>query len=79
MLNFLGRIEASEAERAKNTFWTKRSTFWTKRYDAYAKKLLEEPSKLANLGGQLQDILVKMHRKNTREIMHSILWKQLVL
>ena len=68
-------MEASEAERTKNTFWTKRSTFWTKKYDAYAKKLLEEPSKLANLGGQLQDILIKMHRKNAREIMHFILCK----
>ena len=68
-------MEASEAERTKNTFWTKRSTFWTKKYDAYAKKLLEEPSKLANLGGQLQDILIKMQRKNAREIMHFILCK----
>ena len=73
MIHFLGSIEASE--RTKNTFWTKRSTFWTKRFDAYAKNLLEEPSKLANLGGQLQNFLIKMHRKNAQEIMHCIIWK----
>ena len=64
MVNYLGSIESTEAsERTKNTFWTKRSTFWTKRFDTEAKNLLEKPSKLANLGGQFQDLLTRMQKK----------------
>ena len=74
MMVFLGSTASTEAsERTKNTFWTKRSTSWTKRFDTEAKNQLEKPSKLANLGGQFQDLLTSMQkRKYPREMVQCL-------
>ena len=70
MVIFFWSMDSSE--RTKNTFWTKRSTFRTKRFDIEAKNPSEMTSKLATLGGPLQDLLTRMHRKNLRECVYNL-------